>query len=243
MTDVILDIETIPDLDFGRQHMNLDGLEDEDIIRAMTFRFLQQSGSEFPPLNMHKIITISLLRVSNETVSMNTFSIDDQSEKEMLRLFHQEIGGASRLISWNGLVFDIPVIQIRSMLYELTAAESLLSLKKNLDLKHQLSMGQTDKIQGLGTLSKQMGSTGKLLDSGKKVWELFEKKSFAEIARYCESDVINTYLVHLNYQILTQEIDFNEKNKQLQALIEYIRSYNPDHLAMLERSLDYNETN
>ena len=65
MTDVILDIETIPDLDFGRQHMNLDGLEDEDIIRAMTFRFLQQSGSEFPPLNMHKIITISLLRVSN----------------------------------------------------------------------------------------------------------------------------------------------------------------------------------
>ena len=59
MTDVILDIETIPDLEFGRQHMNLDGLADEDIIRAMTFRFLQQSGSEFPPLNMHKIITIS----------------------------------------------------------------------------------------------------------------------------------------------------------------------------------------
>ena len=26
MTDIILDIETIPDLEFGRQHMNLDGL-------------------------------------------------------------------------------------------------------------------------------------------------------------------------------------------------------------------------
>jgi len=236
MTDVILDIETIPDLDFGRQHMNLDGLEDEDIIRAMTFRFLQQSGSEFPPLNMHKIITISLLSVSNETVSMNTFSIDDQSEKEMLRLFHQEIGDASRLISWNGLVFDIPVIKIRSMLHELVAAESLLSIKKNLDLKHQLSMGQTNKIQGLGVFSKQLGSPGKLLDSGKKVWDLFENKSFSQITQYCESDVINTYLVYLNYQVLTQAIDFNEKKKQLQALNEYIQSYNPNHLAILERS-------
>ena len=236
MTDVILDIETIPDLDFGRQHMNLDGLEDEDIIRAMTFRFLQQSGSEFPPLNMHKIITISLLRVSNETVSMNTFSIDDQSEKEILRLFHQEIGGASRLISWNGLVFDIPVIKIRSMLHELVAAEPLLSIKKHLDLKHQLSMGQTNKIQGLGVFSKQLGSPGKLLDSGKKVWDLFENKSFSQITQYCESDVINTYLVYLNYQVLTQAIDFNEKKKQLQALNEYIQSYNPNHLAILERS-------
>ena len=243
MTDVILDIETIPDLEFGRQHMNLDGLADEDIIRAMTFRFLQQSGSEFPPLNMHKIITISFLSVSDESISMNTFSIDDQSEKEMLQSFHEKLDDASRLISWNGLRFDIPVIQIRSMLYELNAAEPVLSMKKNLDLKHQLSMGQTDKIQGLGTLSKQMGSTGKLLDSGKKVWDLFENKSFAEINQYCESDVINTYLVHLNYQILTQEIDFNEKKKKLQALIEYIRGYNPDHLAMLERSLGYNETN
>ncbi|HAH67529.1 MAG TPA: 3'-5' exonuclease, partial [Gammaproteobacteria bacterium] len=48
MTEIIIDIETIPDLEYGKEHMNLNGLADEDIIRAMTFRFLQQSGSEFP---------------------------------------------------------------------------------------------------------------------------------------------------------------------------------------------------
>ena len=61
MTEIIIDIETIPDLEYGKEHMNLNGLADEDIIRAMTFRFLQQSGSEFPPLIMHKIIAISFL--------------------------------------------------------------------------------------------------------------------------------------------------------------------------------------
>ena len=45
MSEIVIDIETIPDLEYGREHMNLDGLSDEDIIRAMTFRFLQQTGS------------------------------------------------------------------------------------------------------------------------------------------------------------------------------------------------------
>ena len=33
MKTIIYDIETIPDLDFGRKHMNLDGLSDEDITK------------------------------------------------------------------------------------------------------------------------------------------------------------------------------------------------------------------
>ena len=91
MSEIIIDIETIPDLEYGKEHMNLNGLEDEDIIRAMTFRFLQQSGSEFPPLNMHKVIAISLLKVSGEETMMKTFSIDDQSEDEILRSLHAEM--------------------------------------------------------------------------------------------------------------------------------------------------------
>ena len=85
MSEIVIDIETIPDLEYGREHLNLDGLSDEDIIRAMTFRFLQQTGSEFPPLNMHKIITISLLMVSSEITAIKTFSIKEQTEEQILK--------------------------------------------------------------------------------------------------------------------------------------------------------------
>ena len=61
MKTIIYDIETIPDLDFGRKHMNLDGLSDEDIGRSMFFQQLQKHGSEFLPINLHKIITISFV--------------------------------------------------------------------------------------------------------------------------------------------------------------------------------------
>ena len=68
-----------------------------------------------------------------------------------------------------------------SMLYELTSSELLLCSSKHLDLKNEISFGQTDKIQGLGTVSKQVGSSGKPIDSGKMVWDMFEDKAFNEI--------------------------------------------------------------
>ena len=118
MTEIIIDIETIPDLEYGKEHMNLNGLADEDIIRAMTFRFLQQSGSEFPPLNMHKIIAISFLKVSSEETTMTSLSMNDHSEEDMLRILHEALqNDISKLISWNGMTFDIPVILILSLIH------------------------------------------------------------------------------------------------------------------------------
>ena len=237
MTEIIIDIETIPDLEYGKEHMNLNGLADEDIIRAMTFRFLQQSGSEFPPLNMHKIIAISFLKVSSEETTMTSLSMNDHSEEDMLRTLHEALqNDISKLISWNGLTFDIPVILIRSMIHELISSELFISSSKHLDLKHEISFAQTDKIQGLGTLSKQIGSPGKPLDSGKMVWDLYLENAFSEITQYCESDVINSYLIYLSYQLLTQIIDNNQKQLKLNELIEFIQHYNPIHMTLLTKS-------
>ena len=237
MSEIVIDIETIPDLEYGREHLNLDGLSDEDIIRAMTFRFLQQTGSEFPPLNMHKIITISLLMVSSEITAIKTFSIKEQTEEQILKSLHKELNkDASKLISWNGLIFDIPVILFRSMLYELASSELLLCSSKHLDLKNEISFGQTDKIQGLGTVSKQVGSSGKPIDSGKMVWDMYEDKAFNEITEYCESDVINTYLIYLSHQLLNREIDISQKQEHFDKLNACLQEHNPNHLALIEKS-------
>ena len=118
----------------------------------------------------------------------------------------------------------------------LMPSELFISTSKHLDLKNEISFGQTEKIQGLGTLSKQMGSPGKPLDSGKMVWELYLENAFSEITQYCESDVINTYLIYLSYQVSTQMIDNNQKQVKLKELIEFIQKYNPNHMTLLKKS-------
>jgi len=42
------DIETIPDVEFGRRMWNLDGLSDEDVGTAMFFKRQQATGNEYP---------------------------------------------------------------------------------------------------------------------------------------------------------------------------------------------------
>ena len=50
------DIETVPDVEFGRRMWNLDGVPDEDVATAMTFKQLQKNGREFLPLHQHRVV-------------------------------------------------------------------------------------------------------------------------------------------------------------------------------------------
>ena len=41
---------------------------------------------------------------------------------------------------------------------------------------------------------------GKLGFSGAQVWDAFQAGEIARIRQYCETDVLNTYLVYLRFQ-------------------------------------------
>jgi predicted PolB exonuclease-like 3'-5' exonuclease len=54
----------------------------------------------------------------------------------------------------------------------------------------------------LDALAKLCGFPGKLGMDGSKVWEAFQQGRLAEIRAYCETDVVNTYLVYCKYQLM-----------------------------------------
>ncbi len=54
------DIETVPDVEAGRQLLELDGLSDEDVATAMTFKRQQAVGHDFLPLHQHRVVAISV---------------------------------------------------------------------------------------------------------------------------------------------------------------------------------------
>ncbi|MBC85389.1 MAG: hypothetical protein CL454_11095, partial [Acidimicrobiaceae bacterium] len=67
-------------------------------------------------------------------------------------------------------------------------------------------------------------------------WDLYLEKAFSEIAEYCESDVINTYLIYLSYQVSSRIIDNKEKQSKLKELIEFIKNHNPNHMTLIKKS-------
>ena len=63
------DIETVPDVESGRRLLDLDGLSDEDVATAMTFKRLQAAGHDFLPLHQHRVVAISVALRSGDSFS------------------------------------------------------------------------------------------------------------------------------------------------------------------------------
>ena len=50
--------------------------------------------------------------------------------------------------------------------------------------------------------AKLCGFPGKMGVDGSQVWSLYQEGRLQEIRDYCETDVVNTYLVYCRYQLL-----------------------------------------
>ena len=59
----------------------------------------------------------------------------------------------------------------------------------------------------LDDLAKLMGYPGKLGMDGSAVWQAWQDGRIAEIRDYCETDVVNTYLVYLRFERMRGHLD------------------------------------
>jgi predicted PolB exonuclease-like 3'-5' exonuclease len=54
----------------------------------------------------------------------------------------------------------------------------------------------------LDDLAKLCGFPGKMGMDGSKVWQAFQEHKLSEIRDYCETDVVNTYLMYCRFQLM-----------------------------------------
>ena len=227
MKTIIYDIETIPDLDFGRKHMNLDGLSDEDIGRSMFFQQLQKHGNEFLPIDLQKVITISFVTEHNGHIELS--SCTD------VATFLDSIKDADHFVTWNGNRFDVPVLYFRAVLNNLAVNEKIFDKNHHTDLKALLSNGDVISISGLDWVSKHLGLPGKSEHTGNAVWDLYLEKKIDEVVRYCESDALNTYLIYVQHQLSMGVINEQELNTKKDTLKKFLASQDNPHSEFIQQ--------
>ena len=116
------DIETVPDVEFGRRYWDLEGLPDEDVATAMMFKRQQQTGSDFLPLHLQQIVAISVTFRTANTFKVWTLGDEDSDEAEIVQRFFDGIERYTPdLVSWNGGGFDLPVLHYRAMKHKIQA--------------------------------------------------------------------------------------------------------------------------
>ena len=234
---LIFDIETIPDIELGRRLHDVPDLDDEDVARIMFFKQKQARQTDFLPLPQHRVVAISgVLRTAND-LRVFTIGADGEPEEDIIRRFFEGLERTSpELVSWNGCSFDLPVLNYRCLKYSINAARYWETGDtdpafrfnnyvnrfhwRHLDLMDVLSGYQGSGRASLELVAQLCRLPGKLGMSGDRVWEAWRRGELASICNYCETDVLNTYLIYLRFQLIRGVYDrarFDAETERLEA--------------------------
>jgi len=241
------DIETVPDVEFGRRFWNLDGLPDDEVATAMMFNRQQQTGSDFLPLHLQRIVAISVTFRTADTFKVWTLGDEDSDEAEIVQRFFDGIGRYTPdLVSWNGSGFDLPVLHYRALKHKVQAARYWETGDNDRDFKWNNYMSRfhwrhTDLMDvlaayqprgraSLDQMAVLLGFPGKLGMSGDKVWDKFQEGGIREIRDYCETDVLNTWLVYLRFEHMRGNLDATELEREYALVRQTLESMDQAHL-------------
>lgn len=244
----IFDIETVPDIEGGRRVLDMDAnLSDEDVANAMYHLRRQETGHEFLRLHLHQIVAISVVLRTADRVKVWSLGDEAADEKELIERFFSGVERFSpTLVSWNGSGFDLPVLHYRAMKHKVSAprywdqGESDSSFKWNnyisryhqrhTDVMDLVAMYQNRAYVPLDQMATLLGYPGKMGMSGAKVWDAFQAGDVKCIRDYCETDVLNTYLVYLRFQLLRGQITEEGLMEEEQFLRDYLKAEDQPHL-------------
>ncbi len=264
---VIFDIETIPDTDAARI---LTGSEAEDtpaLRQALCDYHLAVTDgrNDFPRQPFHQVVSIAAVEVEIERVGneeryhfRRCFSNQSHDEAEMIEGFFSWCAKLRpRLITYNGRNFDVPVLQFRAMKYGIQAGWLFKADNKWDNYKARYAqqfhadlldvMRDFGGMQGglkLNEVATILGLPGKTGVDGSKVAEMYDNGEIQAICDYCETDVLNTYLVYLRWQHLTGVLSTEGLHQATCEVYEYLHMHQdnkPHYQAFLAAWLEVHQ--
>jgi len=253
MNSLVFDIETIPDVELGRRLFALEGLSDDAVAKAMFAHCRQESGRDFLPLEQHRVVAIACALRHRDELRVWSLGAPDADEKELIERFFDGIEKYSPdLVSWNGTGFDLPVLHYRALARGVEAARywetgsedpafrfnNYLSRYhwRHLDLMDVLSGFQPRARASLADMAALLGFPGKLGFSGAQVWDEYLAGNTVAVRRYCETDVLNTYLIYLAFELMRGQLTRERHAAELERVMTLLRDSSEPHYAQFLRA-------
>jgi predicted PolB exonuclease-like 3'-5' exonuclease len=248
---LVFDIETVPDVAGCRTVFELDpSLADADVAEVAFQRRRAASGQDFLPLHLQRVVAIACLLRDRDQLRVWSLGAPADGEGELIQRFYDGIDKYTpQLVSWNGSGFDLPVLHYRGLVHGVAAprywdlgdgdfADSRDFRHNNyigryhtrhVDLMDLLARYQSRASAPLDQLARLLGFPGKLGLDGSQVWDAFREGRIDDIRRYCETDVFNTWLVYLRFQVMRGAFDRDECRREFALARATIASLDEPH--------------
>ncbi len=222
---LVFDIETIPDTQGLRKLWDLDaGVSDAAVVELVSQRRRQATGSDFLPAHLQKVVAISCALRDRDSVKVWSLGGVEDGERDIVQRFFDGIERYTpQLVSWNGSGFDLPVLHYRALVHGIPGGcywdtgehdrefkfNNYLSRfhSRHTDLMDVLAGYQNRAWAPLDEIAQLCGLPGKLGMDGSQVYPAWSRGEIEAIRNYCETDVANTYLLFLRFQLIRGILD------------------------------------
>jgi len=249
----VFDCETIPDIDLVKKNYEITQEVDYLICEEAFFAQEEKTGSSFLPIPFHQVVTISAVIADDygNFVKVGTFKGD---EEEIIRDFFKFIDTKKpKLISFNGRSFDLPMLFVRALKYNLSLPAYFDNTNKWENYRSRYSenfhidlievLGSYGAVRGLklDVVASMAGLPGKFDVHGDEVYKLYFDNEIKEIEEYCESDVLNTYWLWLKYELLKGNIlktDYYSIISEMAKKLDEKKSYTKIFREFIQKEID-----
>jgi 3'-5' exonuclease len=243
---LVFDLETIPDVDGLRQVNDWHDLTDDEVVeRAFTLR-QEKTGSTFLQHHLHKIAVVGCVFRDDNGFRVKCLGQATDSEQSLIQSFFKTIDHYTpRLVSWNGSGFDLPVLHYRSLIHGVASPRYWDTGQDDRDFKynnylsryHDRHIDLMDVLAKYGgranapldDMAKLCGFPGKLGMDGSQVWQAWRDGKREEVRAYCETDVVNTWLVFCRFRLIRGELSPEAYDQEIELVRAHLASIDAPH--------------
>lgn len=243
----VFDIETIPDSEAICRLKGVSGLSEAAQFDLAKLHRRAEVGNDFMRHHLHKIVAISACVYINGKHKVASLGDVGDNESVIIDKFFKLIDNYKPvLVSWNGNGFDLPVLHYRALFHQISAptywdvghfdsgskwSNYLARFQwQHIDLMDVIAGYQARTVAPLNDIAKLCGFPGKLETDGSAVLELYQANQVKAIRDYCETDVLNTYLVYLRFELMRGLLMPQQYEQRLAELRAYLQQLSLPHI-------------
>jgi predicted PolB exonuclease-like 3'-5' exonuclease len=244
---LVFDIETIPDVAGLRRVWELGAdVSDDAVVELASQRRRQATGNDFFPAHLQRVVAISCVLRERDTLRAWSLGNPQDAERELVKRFFDGIDKYTpQLVSWNGSGFDLPVLHYRALFHGIAAPGYWDLGDDNKDFKwnnyigrfHMRHIDLMDLLAGyqnrawapLTEVAQLCGLPGKLGMDGSQVYPAWKRGEIEAIRAYCETDVANTYLLYLRFQLMRGQLAPEAYAREVEVFRDYLGQQSAAH--------------
>lgn len=244
---LVFDLETIPDVQGIRSLGHYDSqLSDAEVVDLAMAERREKTGSDFLPHHLQKIAVIGCVFRDDQGFRVKTLGKPEDDEAVIIQQFFKIVDYYTpQIISWNGSGFDWPVLHYRSLIHQISSVRYWDTGEDNRDFKynnylnrfHTRHLDLMDVLAGfsgranapLDQLAKLCGFPGKLGMDGSQVWPAWRDGKANEVRAYCETDVVNTWLMYCRFRLIKGELDEVAYQQEIDLVRQSLKQIDAPH--------------